>query len=925
MDLLKLSSLPINSYFRLRALKARCISCLSPHDLKSIVDRFRWVFVLATVTLFGGQYAYSQSLEPSFVQPNEIESKTSSNVVRDISIIGLQRVSVDSVFSLLPLGIGDSLTDDMVRATIRSIFRSGNFQNVEVGLDQGILVVKVEERPSISEITIEGNKAIPTDALLEGLSDQGMAEGRVFKRATLEGMRRELVRQYSQQGRYSAVIETEIIPELRNRVSIEINVDEGKSARIERINFVGNEKFSDKELRDLMELKDRGLFNFFRPSRKYSREKLSGDLENIKDFYLNRGYIQFSVNTAQVSMGPEKDSVYVSVSIDEGEQFVVNEVKLAGDVRDQAPFIEAGYFVRPGQIFSQQLVTSNEEWIKRLLGNLGYTFAEVSGVPDIDEDNKTVAITFVVDPKKRTYVRRIEFSGNKRTKDPVLRREMRQMESALASTQAMDLSRTRLERLGFFENVKYETTPVPGSDDQIDVAFEVKEQPFGSVSASVGFSQDVGVIFGANFQQNNFMGNGTQVGIQANRSRFRTSYSLNYVNPFYTPDGVSRGFSIFFRETDFDEINVSSFSTNSWGGSVIFGYPLGETQSLRFSAGFTATDVETGPTVVQEIEATPLGSNFENPGFLRVINAEDSLSLPVDVTAFPFYDSLIDPACPGNDDPNISSNCLSNTIRDGFIDLNGDKFGVFNVSASWRESTLNRGIFATRGHSNNVSLETALPGSELEFFKLTYRSDWYFPVTRRTALRLRSELGYGDGFGGTEDLPFFEHFFAGGIGSVRGYESNTLGPRSTSARQLLPTAVVIDASGVSQTVLVSQQLDSGERVISTAPIDATPDPFGGNLQAEGSLELILPTPFGASSRSVRTSLFYDFGNVFNTNCRASQINCLGFDLSELRTSVGINLTWLSGFGPLTFSYAFPLDDQEDDEVERFQFTLGAGF
>ena len=926
MDLLTLSSLSINSYLRLRALKARCISCLWLHDLKSIVDRFRWLPVLAAIALFSGQYAYSQSLDSSFVQSNATANESSSNIISDINIIGLQRVSVDSVFSLLPLGIGDSLTEETVRATIRSIFRSGNFQNVEVGLDQGVLVVKVEERPSISEIRIEGNKAIPTEALLDGLSDQGMAEGRVFKRATLEGLRRELVRQYSQQGRYSAVIETEIVPELRNRVSIEINVDEGKSARIERINFVGNEKFSDKELRDLMELKDRGLFNFFRPSRKYSREKLSGDLENIKDFYLNRGYIQFSVNTAQVSVGPEKDSVYVSISIDEGEQFVVNEVKLAGDVKDQAPFIEAGYFVRPGQIFSQQLVTSNEEWIKRLLGNLGYTFAEVSGVPDIDEDNETVAITFVVDPKKRTYVRRIEFSGNKRTKDAVLRREMRQMESALASTQALDLSRTRLERLGFFEGVKYDTTPVPGSDDQIDVAFEVTEQPFGSVSASVGFSQDVGVIFGANFQQNNFMGNGTQVGIQANRSRFRTSYSLNYVNPFYTPDGVSRGFSIFFRETDFDEINVSSFSTNSWGGSVIFGYPLGETQSLRFSAGFTATDVETGPTVVQEIEATPLGSNFDNPGFLRVINTEDfPLSVPVDVTAFPTFDQLTDPACAGNPNPTISANCLSNTVRDGFIDLNGDKFGVFNVSASWRESTLNRGIFPTRGHSNNVSLEAAVPGSELEFFKLTYRSDWYFPVARRTALRLRTELGYGDGFGGTEDLPFFEHFFTGGIGSVRGFESNTLGPRSTSARQLLPTAVQIDAAGVVQTVLVSEQLDSGERVILTSPIDATPDPFGGNLQAEGSLELIVPTPFVESSRSVRTTLFYDFGNVFNTNCRESQIDCLDFDLSELRTSVGINLTWLSGFGPLTFSYAFPLDDQEDDEVERFQFTLGAGF
>ncbi len=840
--------------------------------------------------------------------------------IEDIQIIGLQRVSIDSVFALLPVGIGDRLSSDKVSATIRSLFRSGNFQNVEVGIDAGVLIVRLQERPSISQITIEGNEAIPTEALLDGLSDQGMAEGRVFKRATLEGMRRELMRQYSQQGRYSAEIDTDVIPEKRNRVSIEINIDEGSSARIRRINFVGNEKYSDDDLRDLMELRDRGLFNWFRQSRRYSREKLSGDLENIKDFYLNRGYIQFAINSAQVSMGPKKDSVYVSISVDEGEQFVVNEVKLAGDVKDQAIFIEAGYQVRPGQIFSQQLVTSNEEWIKRLLGNLGYAFAEVNGIPEVNEEEKTVAITFVVEPKKRTYVRRIDFVGNKRTKDEVLRREMRQMESSLVSTEALDLSRTRLERLGFFEDVKYDTIPVPGSDDLIDVEYEVKEQPFGSVSASVGYSQDVGIIFGANFQQNNFLGLGRQVGIQANRSRFRTSYSLNYVNPYYTPDGVSRGFSLFYRETDFDEINVSSFSTNSWGGSVIFGYPLSETQSLRFSAGYTLTEIETGPSVVQEIEATPLTDQFEDPGFVRVINEEDLPGYnPADYTSLPTYAELTEPLCSG-------SGCLVETVREGFLDLNGNEFGVFTLSGTWRESTLNRGVFATRGHSNSVTLESSVPTSELEYFKLTHRSQWYFPVTRITAFRLRTELGYGDGYGDTEDLPFFEHFFSGGIGSVRGYESNTLGPRSTPANIAETAVVALDFSGlVNESVFISEELDSGERALRTRPLDSSPDPFGGNLLTEASLEYILPAPFGASSRSVRPVIFYDVGNVFSTNCRESQTNCLDFDWSELRSAAGISLTWLSGFGPLTFSYAVPINDQSGDEAERFQFTLGGSF
>ncbi len=869
----------------------------------------------------------------ALVSAQATDAAQSAFVIEDIQIVGLQRVSADSVFALLPVGIGDVLSERRARSVIRALFSSGNFQNVEVGIDEGAMIVTLEERPSISQITIEGNKAIPTDALLDGLEQQGMAEGRVFKRATLDGLKRELSSQYGLQGRYDAEIITEVIPEPRNRVAIEITIDEGSSARIKSINFVGNEVFSDAKLRDLMELRDRGLFTRFGSKRKYSREKLTGDLETIESYYLDRGYIQFSLNAAQVSVGPEKDSVYISISIDEGERYTVSDVALAGDVKDQAPIVESSFLVRPGQVFSQQLVTRNEEFIKRIMGNLGFAFAEVTGIPEIDDENKTVSMTFFVEPKKRTYVRRVEFRGNRRTKDEVLRREMRQMESAVASTDLIELSRTRLERLGFFESVTVETPEVPGSDDLIDVVYEVEEQAFGSVSASIGFSQDVGVIFGANFQQNNFMGTGRQVSVQANRSRFRTNYGITYVNPYYTPDGVSRGFSVFYRETDFDEINVSSFSTNSFGGSVIFGYPLSETQRVRFSAGYTQTEIETGRFAVQEIRSTPVEDEilFENPGFEYVIDEDffdDDRDRRYNLSQLDpnglglrlYEDALADTGVNG----------LNDFERDGFVDLNGDEFGVVTFTGSWRESTLNRGIFATRGHSNDVSLEVTAPGSEIEYYKLTYRTQWYFPVTRRSTLRFRAELGYGDGFGGLDALPFFEHFFAGGIGSVRGFESNTLGPRSTPSaafgRELENGSIDTRAE-----VLVDstdERIDAfftRDGQLSTVPRDSTPDPFGGNILTEGSLEYILPTPFAVSQSSVRTMLFYDFGNVFSDNCRSTSTVCSDFDLSEMRSSVGFGLTWLSGFGPLTFSLAYPIDEQSEDEIERFQFTLGGAF
>ncbi len=839
-----------------------------------------------------------------------------AQVVEDIRIRGLQRVAADAIFAVLPIEIGERVNSYQVAAASRAIFATGNFQDIEIGIDGNVLVITLQERPSISEINIDGNKAIKTEDLLDGLKDQGMAEGRVFQRATLEGMRRELARQYGAQGRYDASITTDVVAKPRNRVAVDIVIDEGSVAKIRQINFVGNEDFSDKQLRELMELKDRGLFTVFNGSKKYAREKLAGDLENINDFYLDRGYIQYDLRAAQVSVGPAKDSVYITLAIDEGEQFTVSSVELAGDVKDQAPVLERAFLVREGQRFSQSLVTTTEEFIKRIMGNEGYAFAEVEGIPEINEDDKTVAITFFVDPKKRTYVRRVEFTGNTKTQDEVLRREMRQMEGGIASTELIERSRVRLERLGYFKEARVETVEVPGSDDLIDVKFEVEEQSSGSVSASVGFSQDVGLVFGADFQQNNFLGTGRQIGVQANRSRFRTSYAFNYINPYYTVDGVSRGFSLFFSETDFDEINIASFSTNRYGGSVIFGYPISETQSMRFSVGYTNTEIETGFAAVQEIQRSPTPISNLDLDTIRVLDRTLAEFAPDN---FDIGTDIVDPF-PGNLPLARDLEELFVLEEPGFLDLNGDEFGLFLINATWRESTLNRGILATRGRSNRVRLELSVPGSELEYFKLTYDNQFFFPISRHWVVRWRNELGFGDGYGDTSELPFFEHFFAGGFGSVRGFETNTLGPRSTPARVYDTEFIRIEENAIAR---VYQRLETGE--LDTIQLDRSPDPFGGNILLEGSVELLFPLPFIEDQRSVRAGLFFDYGNVFSDNCRSTQLQCSDFDLGEMRASAGLAVTWLSGFGPLSFSLGVPLEKGEEDETEFFQFSLGRGF
>ncbi|HBX55935.1 outer membrane protein assembly factor BamA [Pseudomonas sp. UBA2684] len=781
------------------------------------------------------------------------EVHAESFTISDIRVNGLQRVSAGSVFGALPLNVGEQADDNTLVEATRELFKTGFFQDIQLGRDGDVLVITVVERPSISSIEIDGNKAITSEDLLKGLNQSGLAEGEIFQRATLEGVRNELQRQYVAQGRYSAEIETEVIPQPRNRVALKIDINEGSVAAIQHINVVGNSVFPDEDLVGLFELKTTNWLSFFKNDDKYAREKLSGDLERLRSYYLDRGYINMDISSTQVSITPDKKHVYITVNVDEGQKYTVREVKLSGDLKVPEDEIKALLLVKEGQVFSRKVMTTTSELITRRLGNEGYTFANVNGVPEAHDEDDTVSITFVVDPGKRAYVNRINFRGNTKSEDEVLRREMRQMEGGWASTYLIDQSKTRLERLGFFKEVNVETPQVPGTDDQIDVNYSVEEQASGSITASVGFAQNAGLILGGSITQNNFLGTGNKVSVGLTRSEYQSRYNFGFVDPYWTPDGVSLGYNAFYRTTDYDEldVDVSSYAVDSLGGGVSIGYPISETSRLTYGLTAQQDTINTGIYTVDEI-----------------------------------FD---------------------------FIDQEGDKYLNFKASVGWSESTLNRGVLANRGHSQSLVLETTVPGSDLSFYKVDYRGQVFKPLSDTYTMRFHTQLGYGDSYGSTSELPFYEHYYAGGFNSVRGFEDSSLGPRSTPS-------VVRNAAGA----IVSGP-DANGRF--TDP-DQDPLPFGGNVLIQGGAELLFPMPFVKDQRSLRTALFWDVGNVFDTNCTSSQkrlSDSCEIDMGSLASSVGVGLTWITALGPLSFSLAMPVVKPDDADTQVFQFSLGQTF
>lgn len=874
-------------------------------------------------------------------------ARAQSFTVADIIVDGWQRISPGIIYNLLPVGIGDEVDPATAAQIIRDLNRSEYFDEIEVAREGDVLVITVLERPSVAEITIEGNSVLETDDIIGNMAQADIAEGQIFTRATLEAIQQGIQDVYSSRGRYGAAVEIEVEELPRNRVAISLDINEGEESRIRHINIVGNEAFEEDELLRLFELGTKPWYMFMSRKDRYSREQFSGDLERLESFYLDNGYVEFNIDSTPISITPDRKEVYITINITEGGQYAVSGVDLAGDLVDAEALLRAAVFVRPGQTYSQALVTGTEEVMVQFLGNLGYAFAEATGVPEVNEEDRTVEVTFFVEPGNRTYVNRISFSGNVATADDVLRREMRQLESAPASSLQIEQSKVRLERLGYFETVEVETEEVPGTEDQIDVHYDVVEQNFGAVNFQVGTGGGGDFFISSSLQAQNFLGTGRTVGIGVNRSRFQKSLNFRFVEPYFTPDGVSRGFNVFAQEID-SPFNVSSFNTTSYGGSLSFSYPLSEVQVLGFDLGFNHTELSAGIGSVQEIIASP----FLIEGVDRYVAAPGNVN--------PFEGPVMDAVLGHVGD--LRPEQLNANPDPGFVDRFGDAFDNFTVTGSWFRNTLNRGQLANDGAFHSLGLEVGLPGSDLQFARLTYTNQIYWPLTenREWVVGLSTNIGYGVGYGDSDELPFFNHFFAGGLisggGRVRGFEENSLGPQSTpGARYLVERGVELarDENGeIIRSLDGSASFDAGSRAYSTEPLlDAGGDPalgpdgepevrlavqefflnedydsFGGDILTAATLELIFPLPFVPNRNQLRSSFFIDAGNVFSSNCterRRLLRNCSDFDLGEIRYSAGVSVTYLSPFGPLTFYLAAPFG-KEGDDTKTFDFTVGTG-
>jgi len=736
--------------------------------------------------------------------------------VQDIRIEGLQRISAGTVFNYLPVKVGDQVNRGNSASIIRTLFKTGFFKDVRLERDGDVLVVSVRERPAIAEINISGNKDLDTDMLLAALKDIGLAEGRVFKRAILEQVEQELNRQYFARGKYGVRIVTTVSPLERNRVRLDIEISEGLTARIKQINIIGNRAFDDAELLDQFQLGIPAWYEFFSSKDKYSKQALSGDLEKLRSFYLDRGYVDFKIESTQVSITPDKRDIYITIVISEGDVFTLSDIKLAGEMELPAKELFPLIHLRRGQVFSRKQVTASAERLTSRYSDAGYAFANINSIPDIDRKKREVSITFFIDPGKLVYVRRINISGNTTTRDVVARRELRQMESAWFSGEKLRLSRERLQRLGYFGDVNIETPAVPGRTDQVDVNIKVEEKASGSLSAGIGYSQTQGAIFNASISEDNFLGSGKKVSIGFDTSQANKKLLLAYTNPYYTIDGVSRGFDLSYHKTDFAELNISSFSTDVSRLGVNFGLPITENDRLRFSLAFQDTSFFLGSTPSDEIK--------------------------------------------------------------GFVDLNGTDFQDFPLNVSWSRDTRDRAIFPRRGGKQTLGLDVDLPGSDLEYYRITYRNAHYFSLARSLVLKLNADLGYGDGYGKDDELPFFRNFYAGGIGTVRGFKSNTLGPQ-----------------------------------------DSQGDALGANTRIVGQMELLFPPPGDTFRESMRLGFFLDAGNVFDLSGGGS------INTDDVRVSAGGMLSWLSPVGPLSFSLAYPVKEKAGDQKEAFQFNVGAGF
>ncbi len=642
--------------------------------------------------------------------------------IEDIKVEGLQRIMQGTVFNYLPVQVNDEFNEHSSQKTIAALYKTGFFNDVSLLRDGSTLIVKVVERPSIAAINVEGNKEIGKDEMLEGLDAAGLSGGKILDRSLLDKIKQDLQRQYVIRGYYAVEVDIKVEEVERNRVNINIVIEEGDVATIKQINLIGAERFDEDDLLDEFELGIPAFWAIFSDRDQYSKQKLSADVEMLRSHYLDRGYINFSVDSTQVSITPNKESVFITINITEGEQYNVSSVNLAGDLIVPQEELQALITLQDGEVFSRRLVTDSTAALTDRLGEEGYAFANVNAVPEVNEDDKTVSLTFFVDPGKRVYVRRINITGNDKTEDEVIRREFRQMEGAWLSTAKLDRSRVRVQRLRYVENVAVETPPVPGTDDLVDINMSVSERPSGTLMVGMGYSGGDGMLFNASVSQDNFLGSGKRVSAEVNTSKSNTVYSFSHTDPYFTLDGVSQSARLYLRETDAAEANLAAYIANVKGGSLTYGIPLSEYDTARIGLGYEYTEIH------------------------------ETTQTPIEYSTF--------------------------------LAANAHKFDTIKLTLGWSHDTRNRTIFPSDGMLESLSYEVALPASGLNFYKASTRTKLFYPLSKRLTAALDLEVAYADNYDKTTAVPFFEKYYAGGSNSVRGYRANTLGPKGSNGDNL---------------------------------------------------------------------------------------------------------------------------------------------
>ena len=734
-------------------------------------------------------------------------------VVRDIRIEGVQRTEPGTVFSYLPVKVGETFTEEKSGAAVRALFATGFFKDVRIEVEGDVLVLFLEERPAIASLTITGTKEFDQDTIKRALRDQGLAESRIFDRSVLERAEQELKRQYLSRGKYAARITTTVTPLERNRVGVAMAVEEGDSARIKSIRIVGNSAFTEARLLDQMKLSTGTWLTWYTRTDQYAREKFTGDLETLKSYYLDRGYLEFSIESTQVSITPDREDVHLTIVINEGQVFQVDKIRMLGQTLGREEELLGLITLKPGDIFSGQKLADSQKAMLDRLGSLGYAFANVNAVPQIDRDKRLVGFDVMVDPGRRVYVRRINVSGNARTRDQVVRRELRQFEDAWYDAEKIRLSRERIGRLGFFTDVRIDTVPVPETADQVDLNVIVKEQPTGAITLGVGLSSYEKLILSAGINQQNFLGTGNALAFSFNTSKLNRSIGLSFTDPYFTEDGISRSFDLYTRRFNASALNLGDYVWTTTGAGIRFGIPYTELDRISVGLAFEA----------------------------------NSLSL-------------------GSNPPQRYAD---------FVSEYGPRSTAVVANAGWRRDSRDSAFAPTKGQLQALGLEATIPVLDLRYGRINYNHQWFYPLTKDYTLALNGDLGIGRAFGG-RTYPVFKNYYAGGIGSVRGFSQSTLGPRD--------------------------------------PVDNVP--IGGQTRLVGSAEFIFPIPGSGNDKSFRSFAFFDAGSVWQEG---------QFNLADLRYSTGLGLTWASPIGPMKVSFGFPVRRKDEDRIQRFQFQIGTGF